>query len=47
MFKTSGYICTKVSLRNSACNILFQLRKGKKGSAISGVVKRECIEFVR
>ena len=47
MFKTSSCICTKVSLRNSTCNILLQLSKGKRGSVISGVVERECIEFMR
>ena len=47
MFKTSSSICTKVSLRNSTCNILLQLSKGKGGSVISGVVERECIEFMR
>ena len=47
MFKTSTCICTKVSLRNSTCNILLQLSKGKRGNVISGVVERECIEFMR
>ena len=47
MFKTSSCICTKVSLRNSTCNILLQLNKGKRGSVISGVVERECIELMR
>ena len=47
MFKTSTCICTKVSLRNSTCNILLQLSKGKRGSVISGVVERECIVFMR
>ena len=47
MFKTSSCICTKVSLRNSTCNILLQLSKGKRGSVISGVVERECIELMR
>ena len=28
-------------------NILWQLSKGKQGSAISGVVETECIEFIR
>ena len=46
MFKTSSCICTKVSLKNSTCNILLQLSKGKRGSVISGVVERECIEFM-
>ena len=46
MFKTSSCICTKVSLRNSTCNILLQLSKGKRGSVISGVVERECIELM-
>ena len=46
MFKTSICICTKVSLMNSTCNILLQLSKGKRGSVISGVVERECIEFM-
>ena len=47
MFKTSSCICTKVLLRNSTCNILLQLSKGKRGSVISGIVGRECIEFMR
>ena len=47
MFKTSSCICTKVSSRNSTCNILLQLSKGKRGSVISGVVERECIEIMR
>ena len=28
-------------------HFLLQLSKGKRGSVISGVVERECIEFVR
>ena len=47
MFKTSSCICIKVSLRNSSCNILLQLSKGKRGSVISDVVERECIAFMR
>ena len=47
MFKTSSCICNKVSLRNSTCNILFQLNKGKRGGVVSGVVERECIELMR
>ena len=47
MFKTSSCICTKVSLRNSTSHILLQLSKRKGGSIISGVVERECIEFMR
>ena len=47
MFKTSSCICTKVSSRNSICNTLLQLSKGKQGSVISGVVERKCIEFMR
>ena len=47
MFKTSSCICTKVSLRNSTCNILLELTKGKRGNVISGVVERECIELIR
>ena len=49
MFKISSCICTieEVSLRNSTYNILLQLSKGKRGSVISGVVERECIEFMR
>ena len=47
MFKASSCICTKVSLRNSTCNILLELTKGKRGSVISGVVERECIELMR
>ena len=47
MFKTSSCICTKVLLRNSTCNIILQLSKRKRGSVISGVVGRECIEFMR
>ena len=48
MFKISSCICTieEVSLRNSIYNILLQLSKGKRGSVISGVVERECIEFM-
>ena len=46
MFET-GCICNKVSLRNSSFKILLQLSKGKQGSAMSGVVERECIEFMR
>ena len=48
MFKISSCICTieEVSLRNSTYNILLQLSKGKRGSVISGVVERECIEFM-
>ena len=47
MFKTSSCIYIKVSLRNSTCNILLQLSKGKRGSVISGVVERECVELMR
>ena len=48
MFKTSSCICTKVSLRISTSNILLQLSKeGKRGSVISDVVERECIELMR
>ena len=47
MFKPSSCICTKASLRNSFCNILSLLSKGKQGSVISGLVKRECIEPMR
>ena len=47
MFKTSTCICIKVALRNSTCDIILQLSKGKRGSVISGVVERECIEFMR
>ena len=47
MFKTSSCIYTEVSLRNSTCNILLQLSKGKRGSVISGVLERECIEFMK
>ena len=47
MFKTSSCICTKVSLRNSTCNIPLELTKGKRGNVISGVVERECIELIR
>ena len=48
MFKISSCICTieEVSLRNSTYNILLQLSKGKRGSVISGVVERECIELM-
>ena len=46
MFET-GCICSKVSLRNSSFKILLEISKGKQGSAISGVVERECIEFMR
>ena len=46
-FKTSSCICTKVSLRNSPCNILLQLSKGKRGSVISRAMEREFIEFMR
>ena len=48
MFKISSCIRTieEVSLRNSIYNILLQLSKGKRGSVISGVVERECIEFM-
>ena len=46
MFKTSSCICTKVSLRNSTCNILLQLSKGKRGSVIKGIVEREYIELM-
>ena len=46
-FKTSSCICIKVSLRNSTCNILLQLSKGKRGNVISGVLERECIELMR
>ena len=46
MFKTSSCICTKVSLRNSTCNVLLHLSMGKRGSVISGAVKREWIEFM-
>ena len=28
-------------------NILLQLSKGKRGSVISGVLERECIEFMK
>ena len=47
MLKTSSCIYTEVSLRNSTCNILLQLRKGKRVRVISGVVERECIELMR
>ena len=47
MFKTSSCKCTKVSLRNSTCNILLQLSKGKRGSVISDVLERGCIELMR
>ena len=47
MFKTSSCICTKVSSRNSNCNIFLQLSKGKQSSVISGVVEREGIELMR
>ena len=47
MFKTSSCICTKVSLRDSTYNIVLQLRKGKPGRVINGIVERECIELIR
>ena len=47
MYKTSSCRCTKVSLRSSTCNIILQLSKGKRGSVISGVEERECIELMR
>ena len=47
MFKTSSCIFTiVVPLTNSTCSIILQLSKGKRGSVISGVVERECIEFL-
>ena len=47
MFKTSTCICTKVSLRNTTCNILLQLGKGKQSSVTSGVVERESTGLMR
>ena len=47
MFKTSSCIYTEVSLRDSTCNILLQLSKGKRVNVISDVVERECIELMR
>ena len=47
MFKTSSCIYTEVSLRNSTCNILLQLSKGKRGRVVSGVVERERNELIR
>ena len=49
MFKNSSCIYTEVSLRDSTCNILLQLSKGKRGNVISDVdvVERECIELMR
>ena len=47
MFKTSSCIYTEVSLRNSTCNILLQLSKGKRGNVISDVVEREFTELMK
>ena len=49
MFKTSGcvYMYQNINEKFKQPNILWQLSKGKQGSAISGVVETECIEFIR
>ena len=46
MFKTSGCICTKITLMNSTGNTLLQLSKGKQSSAISGVVENKELNHV-
>ena len=45
--KTYGCICTIDFLRNSIWNILLKVSKRKQASEITGVVERECIEFMR
>ena len=55
-FKTSDLKCLKPLVAyvpkyhwgiRETCNIPLQLSKWKQGSAIRGVVERECIEFMR